>query len=80
MNEINSVEKIFLSKNEEDVKELSKSVNKKEKKKYGKAPTKEKLEECVVQKMNNIEIGKLFDITPQYVSVLKKKYGINKRK
>jgi len=66
--------------NEEDVKELSKSSEKlvnNGKRKYGKAPTKKELEECMKQGMKNKEIGMKFNLTPSYVSVVKKKYGLN---
>ena len=65
--------------NDNDIKELSKSgkkVAKTGKRKYGKAPTKDELEECLKRGMKPKEISTKFDITPTYISVLKKKYGL----
>lgn len=69
-----------------DIKQLSKSDEKvikneeTSKRKYGKAPTKKELQKSIKQGMKNKDISEKFDITLTYVSKLKRKYGLNKRK
>lgn len=68
---------------ESDIKNLSKSNNvkivKNTKRKYTKAPTKKELEKCLKDGMKVKDIGNKFGVRSTYISVLKKKYGLNKK-
>lgn len=68
---------------ENDIKNLSKNddikIIKNTKRKYTKAPTKKELEKCLKDGMKLKDIGNKFGIRSTYISVLKKKYGLNKK-
>lgn len=59
-----------------DLKEKKIKKTKKCKRKYSTAPSLDELIECLSEGMKNKEISEKFDITPTYVSVLKRKYNL----
>ena len=54
-------------------------VVKRERRKRRKGLTKEQIESCLNQGMKTSEMAKKFDVSPTYISTLKKKYGLNKK-
>lgn len=71
---------------DKDFKILQQNQDKKEcaevvKRQHGKRRkglTKEQIESCLNQGMKTSEMAKKFDVSPTYISTLKKKYGLNK--
>lgn len=59
-----------------DLKEKKIKKTKKCKRKYSTAPSLDELIKCLSEGMKNKEISEKFDITPTYVSVLKRKYNL----
>lgn len=59
-----------------DLKEKKIKKTKKCKRKYSTAPSLDELVKCLSEGMKNKEISDKFDITPTYVSVLKRKYNL----
>ena len=61
-----------------NAKKCGEVVNKKRRKR-GEGITKEQLGECIKQGMRTVDIARKFDVKDPYVSLLKKKYGFNKK-
>lgn len=59
-----------------NLKEKKIKKTKKCKRKYSTAPSLDELIKCLSEGMKNKEISEKFDITPTYVSVLKRKYNL----
>ena len=54
-------------------------VTKRKRRKRRKGLTKEQIESCLNQGLKTSEMAKKFDVSPTYISTLKKKYGLNKK-
>lgn len=61
-----------------NTKKCADNVNKARRKRR-KGLTKEQIESCLNQGMRTSEMAKKFDVSPTYISTLKKKYGLNKK-
>ena len=61
-----------------NAKKCADNVNKARRKRR-KGLTKEQIESCLNQGMRTSEMAKKFDVSPTYISTLKKKYGLNKK-
>lgn len=75
----NDFETLKVDKNRKEIAVTNKEKEVKKRKKRGKGITKEQIEECLNQGMKTSEIAKKFNVQQPYVSLLKKKYGFNKK-